>query len=93
MTILGIKTGCPAGSKAACFHAEGSNFYRNCGADNWFDARSRCRNQGMHLAVSVINHQSEPVLQGWLQGRGPCVRLWLGYSRESWYKDMLRGGK
>ena len=88
--ILGCSH-CASPPSVPCYHLSGSCFHRYCGADNWFDARSRCKNIVMNLAVSVIDHQSHPDLQGWLEDSS-CNTLWLGYSKEDWYQTTPSGG-
>ena len=83
---------CASAPSVPCYHHRGSCFHRYCGADNWFDARYRCKNRGMNLAVSVIDHQSNPALQKWLQDSS-CNSLWLGYSKEEWYQTTPSGGR
>ena len=47
----------------------------------------------MHLAVSVTEHKTHPVLQSWMTGKGICVKLWLGFSKEEWLQEPQTGSK
>ena len=73
---------CSSTSKGTCFHHNGVCFSRQCGNYNWYEARSRCKELNMHLAVSVMD--LDEGLQSWLSDQ-TCRRVWLGYSKEDWY--------
>ena len=81
---------CSSASRGACFHHNGTCFYRQCGNNNWYEARSRCIELNMHLAVSVMD--SDEGLQSWLYDK-TCSRVWLGYSKEDWYYSTPSKGK
>ena len=86
--FLGDCNGCVT----LCYHYRGTCFHRYCGADNWFDARSKCKKLDMNLAVSVLDNKSHPDLQGWMKSSS-CSKLWLGYSKEDWYYPPVHKGK
>ena len=75
---------CSSVTSGSCFRHNGVCFYRQCGNYNWYEARSRCKQLNMHLAVSVM--ESYEGLQSWLYDK-TCSRVWLGYSKEDWYNS------
>ena len=81
---------CISASPKNCFSFNGACFYRQCGNYNWYEARSRCKDLNMHLAVSVMNVQKD--LESWLNDE-TCSRLWIGYSKEDWYFESTSNGK
>ena len=79
-TLLLVSGECPGYSlepPEASFYHNGACFYRQCGNFNWYEARSKCHQLNMLLAVSVWNHS-------WLYDKR-CPKVWLGYSKEDWY--------
>ena len=89
--IINISGKCPICSSApseTCFYHNGACFYRQCGNYNWYEARSKCQQLGMHLSVSVM----ESGLQSWLNAQA-CMKVWLGYSKEEWHYISPSTGK
>ena len=82
-TILGECNTCNAARNGACSHQNnGACFYLECGNYSWYEARSRCDQLNMHLAVSIM--ESNKDLLTWIDDK-PCENVWLGYSKEDWY--------
>ena len=81
---------CLSASRGTCFYYNGACFYGQCGNYNWYEARSRCDQLNMHLAVSVM--KADKKLQSWLDGQ-TCRRVCLGYSKEDWYYLSPSKGK
>ena len=80
------------GIKQIIMHTGKKCVVRYCGADNWFDARSKCRSKQMRLSTSALNYINKSIMKFWLTKSGSCGRLWLGLHKEDWYHQNKHGG-